>query len=152
MNRTVRSWQRSQQRRKDKVPDALTIDGVKIPVGETMPKQRRSTPLSKQHFDNVITMIKEAPLERVLQVRTVTYGALKRLGVKRDASAAVKKNPHGSRQNDTGTLILWINGVSPIPPKPDKDAPDDLKQAYRESTVVLDQLVAIDATLVARGD
>lgn len=148
MNSLVRSWRRSIQRPKYDGPDAVTVDGEKVVVD--MPKQKRSTPLNRTHFDNTITMIKSSPLDRVLQMKTVTYNALKRLGEKRDTSMVVDKNPKGSTQFDTGSFIAWVNGVLPVPKKPGKGAADDVRQAYRDAMQCIDQLLAIDATLCDR--
>ena len=89
--------------------------------------------LTKDQFNSVITLALECPLERVLQVRTGTFNALKRLDVKRDTSKAITKNPHGSTQHDVGSLLEWLTKV----------LPGDRK--------AIKQIVALDATCCSRG-
>ena len=94
-----------------------------------MPIQKH---LLKNHFNNIIRVIRKSEVERVMVLRTATYNALKALKVKRDTSKAVSKLPPGSDQTDLMSVIRWI----------DKIAPGD--------TEAIQQLVRIDATAVVR--
>ncbi|KKN88367.1 hypothetical protein LCGC14_0249300 [marine sediment metagenome] len=85
-------------------------------------------------FDNVIRGIKTSSLERAKQVRHVTYNELKRLGVKRNKSKAIKGIPKGSDQTNLGSTYTWMYAIEP-----------NQKKAIR-------QLVIIDATAVARTE
>jgi hypothetical protein len=67
------------------------------------------------------------------QVRSVTYIRLKDLGVSRDVSKCCSKLPRrGSNDIDIQSFVVWVNKV----------------QATDKSAI--EQLVAIDATVVAR--
>lgn len=102
-------------------------------MADRQPMPGESVALTQTQLKGVITRLKEWPLERVLQVRTGTFQALKRLGVARDTSRNWKGNPDGSRQGDVGSLLLWLTQIR----KGDADA--------------IDQLIMIDATACERG-
>ncbi len=129
MGRFVNRW-RVQKEPVYDGPDALVVDGIKLQFEEkNMPVL---VELTKVQYNKTIRMVRTAGIERLKFVRTATYVALRRLGVKRDLSKAVKKTPHGSDQHNTGNLVTWLARVSPTD-----------KKAVR-------QVVAIDATAVAR--
>jgi len=92
----------------------------------------RVVEMSKRYLNNVIRLIKLAPMTQVSQLRSCSYHALKRLGVKRDLSMAREGVPHGSDQWNSRTVIEWM----------EKIAPEDKK--------AISQLVVIDATAVKR--
>lgn len=150
MNSLVRSWNRHVERSKYDGPDGLTIDGEEIIIGDDMARNVPSSPMLDQHFDNVITHIKVSNLDRVLQIREQTHTALKRLGVERNLTKDVNKNPNGSRQFDTGSLFTWLRGIRVVPRKTRK-ATEEQKQVRARAVVCIRQLVAIDATACARG-
>ncbi len=85
-------------------------------------------------FNNIIRSIKRSSIDRAKQIRHVTYGELKRLGVKRNKSKVVKGIPKGSDQTNHGDAFTWMHSIEP-----------GQKRAIR-------QLVAIDATAVARTE
>ena len=91
-----------------------------------------SVAMPKNHVNNVIRMIKTQPLTSVKALRYASFRCLKRIGVKRNMSKAVRGTPDGSDQGELMSIILWFDKVQ----KNDK-------QAIR-------QAVAIDATAVAR--
>lgn len=93
----------------------------------------RQTGLPQNHFDSVVRLIKRAPLDRVNMLRHATHNTLKRLGVDRDLSKAVKGLPNGSNQGDVMSIVVWL----------DKVKPGDVE--------VVKQVVAIDATAVNRS-
>lgn len=84
------------------------------------------------HLNNVIRVILRSEPERVKILRTATYLALIRLGVKRDMTKAVAKTPAGSDQCDFQSIIVWLNKVQP------------------GDTLAVAQVVQIDATAVSR--
>ena len=88
--------------------------------------------ISQRAFDSVIRLVKNAPLDRITMLRTATFKALKRLKTKRDKSKAVLGLPKGSDQQDVMSLIKWVDKVQ------------------RQHTKAIEQVVAIDATCVAR--
>ena len=90
------------------------------------------TSLSVNSMNNVVRLVKLASFDKVKQLRTVTYEAMKELGVKRDLKLARTDTPAGSDQWDTGSIILWIRKVKP-----------DQKAAVKQVRV-------IDATLCSR--
>lgn len=94
----------------------------------------REYTLPSKHLDNVIRLIKMAPLDHVKQLRSAVWNNLKRLGLKRDLKLARKKIPKGSDQFDVGSIITWMGNI----PKADAKA----KQ----------QLLVIDATACRRTD
>ena len=96
-----------------------------------MPVEKHLPP---NHLNNVIRVIKTASLDKVGGIRTATFLALKRLGVKRQKAKAVKKIPYGSDQVDIGSFVTWLNKVQPG----DKKA--------------VNQVIVIDATACRRGD
>lgn len=89
-------------------------------------------------FDNVIRGIKISSLERAKQIRHVTYGELKRLGIKRNKSKAIKGIPKGSDQTNLGSTYTWMYSIKPTKENKQKEA--------------IRQLVAIDATAVIRTE
>lgn len=133
MNSIVRAWYRACSRHKPDGPDGLTIDDEQVTLMASRKNTNPNIAMTKEQFNSVITMALECPLDRVLQVRTGTYNALKRLGAKRDTSKAVGKNPHGSTQNDVGSLLEWLERVLP------------------EDTKAIAQIVTLDATCCSRG-
>ena len=129
LGRFVNKW-RVQKKPVYDGPDALVIDGIKLQFEEkNMPVL---VELNKAQYNKTIRMVKQAGIDRLKFVRTATYVALKRLGVKRDLTKAAKKTPYGSEQYNTGNLVAWLARVS----SSDKKA--------------VKQIVAIDATAVAR--
>jgi hypothetical protein len=88
--------------------------------------------LSPSELNHVVRLIKLGSLDRVAQLKHVTYHALKRLGVSRDVSLAIPKIPTGSDQFDTGSIVTWINKVQSV------------------DTVAVQQVRQIDATLCVR--
>jgi len=88
--------------------------------------------LAKRQFNDIIRAIKIGDLGRAKGLRTVTFHALRRLGVRRDITKAVRGIPKGSDQFDGGSIVAWINKVQPQ----HKDA--------------IEQLISIDATLVQK--
>lgn len=90
--------------------------------------------LPKESFQNVLKFILTSALEQVGPLRHETFQALRRLGAARDESKATFKfNKNASSQVDVGSIIGWIRGVDGT----DADA--------------VEQLIALDATCVARG-
>lgn len=104
-----------------------------------MADRQRSDPkamaeLPKNQYRNVIRFLSEASLSNVLELKTITYINLKRLGVKRNLTKAIKFNSRrGSVQVDVGSIRNWLRLVT----TKDKKA--------------IAQLVAIDATACSRG-
>jgi hypothetical protein len=88
--------------------------------------------LLPRHFATVVRVIKKARIEQVNNLRGASFRALKRLGVKRDLTKAVKGLPEGSDQQDFQSIFQWMDKIGP-----------ENKKAVR-------QLVAIDATAVLR--
>ena len=88
--------------------------------------------LPKNQMDNAIRMIQLCSVDKIAQLRHVTYTTMKKLGVKRSRKLARTGVPAGSDQFDTGSLITWIKKVKP-----------EHKGAVR-------QIRVIDATLCAR--
>ena len=133
MNKFVRQWQRHYEKVRYDGPDAVVLEDAKVILTEEGGSDMGvEVKLPKQQFRNVIRQIKTADLNRVKVLRTATYNALKRLGVNRDPTKAVKGIPKGSDQGDVQSIVVWLAKVSP------KD-----KQAVR-------QVVAIDATASQR--
>lgn len=83
-------------------------------------------------MDNIIRLIKLGSLDKVKQLKTVTFYAMKELGVRRRKALARTDTPAGSDQWDTGSIITWIRKVKP-----------DQKEAVK-------QIRIIDATLCSR--
>jgi hypothetical protein len=83
-------------------------------------------------FNNVIRMLHCAERERVLVLKTATEITLARLSVKRNTRKAISKTPAGSDQWDMGSVVAWMNKIKPT------------------DTLAIQQLVAIDATVVSR--
>ena len=133
MNQAVRSWQRWQQRRKPDAIDTVEVDlddeKVVLAMG-----QKVVLAFNPSHFNNLIRAIKTRPMDDAKAIRNATYLALKRLGAWRDKTKAVKGVPNGSDQLDLGTFYTWCDRLKP------------------EDTEAVAQLVAIDATAVARVD
>ncbi len=128
MKNLVKQWKAYEARPKYDGPDALIIDGEKLHFEEkNMPVL---VELNKAQYNKIIRMVKQAGVERLKFVRTATYVALKRLGIKRDLTKAAKKTPHGSEQHNTGDLVTWLARVSPT------------------DTKAIRQIMAIDATAV----
>lgn len=157
MNRLVRSWERYTSRRKYQGPDGVVVEDRKFkmespemaerkkpqtePVldnsaAKANPKLEKSKvvkELSKEHYNNVIRFAKNASLERVNTLRTVTYNTLKRLQVKRNLKKAVSGIPKGSDHGDVGSLKTWMDSIN------------------RNDKKAVRQIVAIDATCVVRS-
>lgn len=135
MNSIVRLWERSLARPKPAATDTVNIDGEDYVMADRKlsPKMLKNVALTGRQLDNLVTMVLEAPLPTVLQIRTATFNALKRVGVGRDTTKAAGKNPHGSVQVDVGSVLDWLARVTPA----DKKA--------------VAQLVMLDATCCARG-
>ena len=90
--------------------------------------------LPRHHFKTAVRFLSSAAIGQVHEFKAVTYGELKRLGVKRDLDAAAPFNVKaGSAQVDAGSLYAWMRAITP------KD-----KKAVR-------QLQALDATACNRG-
>jgi len=89
--------------------------------------------LPANQFNNVIRFIRRAEATSIAQLRHVTFTKLKSLGVNREPGQAVAKTPGGSDQVDVRSIVEWIEKIT-IDDKPS-----------------VEQLVVIDATLVARG-
>lgn len=94
-----------------------------------MPIQIR---LPDNQFNNVIRVIKKSQVDRVKNIRQISFDTLKRLKVKRDLSKAVKGIPKGSDQTNVRAIIDWMNKVE------------------RKNKWAVRQVVAIDATAVVR--
>ncbi len=92
----------------------------------------REFTLPPKHMDNVIRLLKMAPLDHVKHLRTASWNNLKRLELKRNLKVARKKVPKGSDQFDLGSIITWMKNI----PKTDKKAKN--------------QLLVIDATACRR--
>ena len=88
--------------------------------------------LLPNQFNNVIRQIKRAHIDRAASIRTVTFMALKRLGIKRNKSKAVEGMPEGSDQGNVRAIIEWLDKID----RKDKEA--------------IAQLIAIDATATVR--
>jgi tetrahydromethanopterin S-methyltransferase subunit H len=130
MNRIVRSWERSSLRAAAPDPDALEIDdSVFVFEEKAMPIQKE---LRDQQFEDVIRMLKMVGLTKVKDLKTATFGTLRRLKIKRDETKAVVGIPKGSDQHNVRTILDWL----------DKIEPEDEK--------AIEQLVAIDATATRR--
>jgi hypothetical protein len=69
--------------------------------------------LPKNQFNNVIRVLKTAPIDRVRQIRTMTFKTLKRLEVERDFTYGIIKTPKGSDQVDVGAIVTWLNKIQP---------------------------------------
>lgn len=89
--------------------------------------------LPDNQFNNIIRFVRRGSADEVAQIRHATFSTLKRLGVGRDVSKAVVKTPSGSDQVDTQSIVVWMNQI----------------QIHEKKSVA--QLIAIDATAVARG-
>lgn len=90
-------------------------------------------PLPSNQLNSVIRAIRNKPIETVVEVRTMTYFTLRRLGVFRDPTKAhAGKTPYGSDHVDLGSLRDWLSRVNPT----DTDA--------------VQQVVLLDATCTAR--
>ncbi len=133
MNRIVDAWNRS-QRRRPVGPDSISIDGEERFFEEKKMADGVEFALTKQVFAKYVRMAKSLGLEKVREVRTITWEALKRLGVKRDLSKAVKGVPKGSDQLNVSNVILWLRSV-----------PREGEDKYSKKAVR--QVVALDATL-----
>ena len=88
--------------------------------------------LSKQAFNQMIRIIKTAPIARARLVRTAARGALNRLGIKADSSKVVAGIPKGHDHFNGMSVSAWFDKVKA-----------EHKRAIR-------QVVAIDATATAR--
>jgi len=89
--------------------------------------------LDKQKFANVIRWINTGPVDRARSIREGSFRALKRLGVSRNMNKAQSDVPDGSDQVSVGTILAWMKRI---------------ESGHRKA---IRQLVAIDATCVARG-
>lgn len=159
MNRIVEKWQNYENKLKYEGSDSITIDSEKIIVDEgiddmAVRKRPHTTPvkdndavnknrkaenslvvneLSKHDFYSVIYNILTSTSDKALSVRTVCWGTLKRLRVKRDTSKVISKIPKGvSAQWDAGSLFTWMSKI---------------ESGHKKS---IRQLVIIDATAVSR--
>ena len=90
--------------------------------------------LPKNQLNNIFRLLLNGQIDRVQQLRHVTFGLLKKLDIKRDLSKAITKPPKGSDQVDVGSIITWLNKITVT----DK--------------LAVKQLVAIDATACKRMD
>jgi len=157
MNRIVRAWNQWHEKPRYTGPDSVEIDGEKFLLevpemaerkkAETHPKATKDElrvakvtdkSLIQKHmdadkFNNVIRGVRLGSAEKAKTVRQATYDTLRRLGVKRNLSKARKSTPNGSDHLDVGTLVSWLDSLSP------KD-----KKAVR-------QAVILDATCVERS-
>jgi len=88
--------------------------------------------LPKNHFNNIIRAVKLGQINRVREIRTATFHALKRLGVERDLKYGIRKTPAGSDQVDIGSIVTW------------------LKKITLEDSAAIKQLITIDATACKR--
>lgn len=89
--------------------------------------------LEKNQYFTVLRLARNSSISVVQSLRTATFRNLRRLGLKRDASKAVKKTPRGSDQVDVGSVVTWMEKIT----EQDHEA--------------IEQLKTIDATLVARS-
>lgn len=89
--------------------------------------------LPPNQLNNIIRFARRADASGVAQLRHVTFANLKRLGVNREPGQAIEKTPGGSDQVDVRSIVEWIEKITT------DDKPS------------VEQLVVIDATLVARG-
>jgi hypothetical protein len=88
--------------------------------------------LPKNHFNNIIRVVKLGEITRVREIRTATFNTLKRLGVERDLKCGIRKTPSGSDQVDIGSIVTWF------------------KKITKEDIAAIKQLVTIDATACKR--
>ena len=71
--------------------------------------------------------------EKANSLRRVYFETLKRLKVKRDKSKAVKATPSNTNlQFNEASVVSWMRNINP------------------EDTKAVNQLIAVDATIVAR--
>ncbi len=90
--------------------------------------------LPENHMNNIIRVIKMSSMDVVKEIKTATFLALKRLGVKRRVVNARKKIPKGSDQVDIGSFVTWLNKVQV------------------EDKKAIEQIVIIDATACRRTE
>lgn len=115
--------------------------------------------LQANHFDTIIRQIKKAAIGKVEPIQTATHANLRRLKLGRDVSKAVEGIPDGSDQWDPMSLIAWMGKLTKVDKVP-KDASSDTPEviadnarrriAAKDAAKAVAQLVAIDATCVAR--
>lgn len=127
MNLLLKKWKNQQSTKLDHQPDGIIIDGEYRVMAQRKKPQtehvsdsseadntdRRVCHLSRSDFNSFIRFIRNGSVESIKQVRTETFNALKRLGVKRDLTKAPTKTPNGSDQSDVGTLIKFLRGIEP---------------------------------------
>lgn len=90
-------------------------------------------PMPNYQFANVIRAARNQPLETVVQLRTITYFTLRRLGVLRDLTKAhVGRVPWGSDHVDLGSLRDWMERLT------------------KTDAAAIQQVVLLDATCTAR--
>lgn len=88
--------------------------------------------LPRDQFLSIILNIKSRPLDQITPLLTHTFHALKRLGVARDLDEAFPGLPEGSTHMDFGTIMLWVDKITPA------------------DTAAVKQLICIDATAKTR--
>ena len=88
--------------------------------------------MSRPQFKWVIRQIKTGKIDRVKSIEVGTLAAVKRLGVKRDPTKAVRGIPVGPDQGNVRTILDWLDRVKP------------------ENKRAIKQVIAIDATAAAR--
>ncbi len=132
MNRIVDLWDKHQERPKYNGPDSIKIDDETEIQFEGDVKMSLDTSLDKTQFRNLVRAIKNMGLDRVKNIRTVSFESLKRLKVKRDLTKAVKGIPKGSDQYSEAAVFNWLRKVGPTNKR------------------AVSQVIAIDATAVSR--
>ena len=90
--------------------------------------------LPKNQLNNILRVLLNGQIDRVQQIRHVTFGLLKKLKVTRDLTKAIRKPPKGSDQVDVGSIITWLNKI------------------VVTDKLAVKQLVVIDATACKRMD
>jgi hypothetical protein len=89
--------------------------------------------LPLNQFRTALRGIHNADRDALGPLRDATFTNLRRLRTRRDKSKAVNRRPRrGSDQADQGSLITWMSKIG------------------RKDAAAIDQLLAIDATIVAR--
>ncbi len=101
--------------------------------------------LPKRHFDNVIRWIKRVGIDHIPALLAASKANLERLEVKRNLGKAVAGIPDGSDQGDIQSVITWMSKIHPGSPSPTPGKP-----GVPRDKKAIRQLVAIDATAVAR--
>lgn len=78
-----------------------------------VPRNPINKALEDRHFKTVIRQVKNASMGKVKPLQTAAFNNLKRLGVKKDLSKAVKGLPNGSDQWDAGSILTWMAKINP---------------------------------------